>query len=144
MYQAFPASAGPETTVLDAALSRIDAGEEAPPLVHNAKGGFAEALYEIGAAFFKDRAYAPALIYTQLALHVRPDFDVAQILLADLYVATGLYTEAGKTFRNVPKESPFLWSARIRLASALNELGELEEARKELRTLATEKKERSD
>ena len=144
LYQAFPASAGPETTVLDAALSRIDAGEEAPPLVYNAKGGFAEALYEIGAAFFKDRAYAPALIYTQLALHVRPDFDVAQILLADLYVATGLYTEAVKTFRNVPKESPFLWSARIRLASALNELGELEAARKELRTLATEKKERSD
>ena len=144
IYKAFPANAGPETSALEIALERIADGEKAPLFVSNAQEGFAEGLYEIAAAFFRDRAYEPALIYTQLALHVSPNLDVAQILLADLYVATRRPVEAVNTFRDVSTSSPFLWSARIRLATALNEIGKLDEARSELRTLAIERSERSD
>ncbi|PPR39074.1 MAG: hypothetical protein CFH35_00770 [Alphaproteobacteria bacterium MarineAlpha9_Bin5] len=143
LYEAFP-SAGPETTVIDAAMARLETGQMAPQLIANAREGFAEALYEIGASFFKDRAYEPALIYTQMALHARPNLDVARILLADLYAATEHYVEAVETFREVPPESPFLWSARIRLAHALNQVGKLDEASRELRALAAERLERAD
>ena len=143
LYEAFP-SGGPETTVIDAAMARLETDQIAPQLISNAREGFAEALYEIGASFFKDRAYEPALIYTQMALHVRPNLDVGRILLADVYAATEHYVEAVETFREVPPESPFLWSARIRLANALNQVGKLDEASRELRALAAERLERAD
>ena len=143
LYETFP-SAGPETAALDSALTRLRSGTKAAPTVSNAKEGFAEALYELGSSFFRDRAYEPALMYTQLALHVRPKLDIAKILLADIYSATEHYAEAVSTFREVAPESPFLWSARIRLANALNRVGKLDEASKELRELAAERLERAD
>ena len=143
LYESFP-TGGPETAAIDSALIRLRSGAKATPTVSNAKEGYAEALYELGRSFFRDRAYEPALMYTQLALHVRPKLDVAKILLADIYSATEHYAEAVETFREVAPGSPFLWSARIRLASALNQVGRLDEASKELRKLAAERLERAD
>ena len=143
LYESFP-NAGPETTALDTALKRLQDGHVALPFVNDARQGYAEALFEIAASFFKDRAYEPALIYVQMALHVRPDLDVGRILLADIYVATEHYVDAVGAFREVSPESPFRWSARIRLANALNQAGELDQASKELRALAAERAERAD
>ena len=137
LYKSFP-QAGPEDTVLQHALSRLESGTLGKELVSTASQGFAEALFEISASLFRERAYEPALIYCQTALFLHPDLDAARVQLADIYVAIGNHSLAVSTFQTIPTTSPYSWSARIRMANSLEESGRTKEARSELRKLATQ------
>ena len=137
LYKSFT-QAGPEDTVLQHALSRLESGTLGKELVSTASQGFAEALFEISASLFRERAYEPALIYCQTALFLHPDLDAARVQLADIYVAIGNHSLAVSTFQTIPTTSPYSWSARIRMANSLEESGRTKEARSELRKLATQ------
>ncbi|MBE25937.1 MAG: hypothetical protein CMM33_11050 [Rhodospirillaceae bacterium] len=143
LYSSFQET-GPEQTVLDQMLLNLTKAGPARKLVNTATEGFAEALYEISASLFRERAYEPALIYCQTALFLRPELDVAHMQLADIYAATGNYDLAVSAFQAMPNSSPYSWSARIRMADSLNEIGETEEALRELRSLALQQPGRVD
>ena len=64
LYSSFQES-GPEQTVLDQMLVNLAKAGPARKLVNTATEGFAEALYEICASLFRERAYEPSLIYCQ-------------------------------------------------------------------------------
>ena len=143
LYTSFPET-GPEQTVLDQVLLDLEKGNLPVKIVHTATEGFAEALYEISASLFRERAYEPALIYCQTALFLRPQLDVARMQLADIYVAMEHYDLAVSAFQAIPVSSPYTWSARIRMADSLNETGRTDDARKELRSLALQRPNRID
>ena len=143
LYKSFPKH-GPEDTILKHALSRLESGTLGKELVSTATQGFAEALFEISASLFRERAYEPSLIYCQTALFLHPGLDAARAQLADIYVAIGNHSSAVSTFQLIPTDSPYWWSARIRMSNSLNETGRTEEARSELRQLALQQPERID
>lgn len=134
----------PDTTFLDLALQRVTVGATPERTVSDAREGFAEALYGVAIALFQERANEPALIYVQLALHLRPDLDMAQLLLGDLYEAARRYKEAAAAYRMVPRDSPLSWAVRLRRANVLDRIGETDKAAGELRDMALDRPERSD
>ncbi|MEE2694359.1 MAG: tetratricopeptide repeat protein [Pseudomonadota bacterium] len=143
LYKSFP-KAGPEDTILEHALLRLENGTPGEELISTASQGFAEALFEISASLFRERAYEPSLIYCQTALFIHPNLDAARVQLADIYVAIGSHSLAVAAFQSIPASSPYSWSARIRMANSLNEAGRTEEANSELRQLALEQPQRID
>jgi len=134
----------PDTTFLDSAYRQLDDGTPPPPLVGRPSDGIAEALYGVGISLFQENALAPALLYTQLALHLRPDLDVAVMLLGDLLVAAGQNDAAAEAYRAVPADSPLSWTVRLRRANALADLDRIDEAAAEFRAMARDRPERAD
>ncbi|HCX69211.1 tetratricopeptide repeat protein [Parvibaculum sp.] len=118
----------PEHPLAEHALKQLDAGKPLPPLVSNAAEGTAEALYGLGSALANDTASNLAELYLRLALYMRPDFDIAQSLLAGTYEQQERWTDAVAAYAEVDEDSALYLNARIQTALALNELGKEEEA----------------
>ena len=132
------------SSLLEPILERISAGQPAEPVVANPAEGVAESLFNLASALNQERLYEAALLYTRLALDMRPDFPVAQILLGDVMVAQGHYDEATQAYRGVQPGSPFYWAARLRIANSLGEQEKIDDAAAEFRRLAKERPERAD
>ncbi|MCG8694081.1 MAG: tetratricopeptide repeat protein, partial [Minwuiales bacterium] len=121
-----------------AALARE--GDEMPPrMVRDAAAGAAEAMYGAASALAQDRARDAAAVYLHLALHLRPDFPVAQTLLADMYELDRRWEKAIEVYRSINPRSDYSWNARIRTAWVLNQLDRHDEAIALLDSLASER-----
>lgn len=134
----------PDTTFLDPAYRGLDTGEPPAMLVRDAKDGIAEALYGAAISLFQENALEPALVYNQLALSLRPDFDVGLMLLGDTLTAMDQVDAAVDAYRAVPDGSPLKWAVRLRTANGLAELDQIDAAAEQLRIMARERPERAD
>ena len=79
-----------------------------------------------------------ALVFGQLALYLRPDFDLARMLVAGILEGMGRTENAIAVYRAVDKRSAFFWSARLAVADNLEALDHDDEAIRLLRGLAKE------
>lgn len=129
----------PDNPVLRAARRELAAGRTLPPLVANVAEGVAEAFLGAAGALAQDRTADASRVYVQLALYLRPEFDAAQMLLAELLANDKRWDEAIAAFRAVPAKSPYAWDARIQIASALNKQDKVDEAAALLRAMAEER-----
>ncbi|HAC58132.1 tetratricopeptide repeat protein [Parvibaculum sp.] len=118
----------PEHPLATDALARLNRGETLPPLVANAAEGTAEALYGLGSALASDTSGNLAELYLRLALYMRPDFDIAQSLLAGSYEQQKRWEDAIAAYSKVDEDSPLYLNARIQTAMAMNELDRQDEA----------------
>jgi tetratricopeptide (TPR) repeat protein len=132
------------SSLLEPILERISAGRPAEPVIGNPAEGVAESLFNLASALNQERLYEAALLYTRLALDMRPDFPVAQILLGDVMVGQGHFAEATEAYRGVKPGSPFYWAARLRIANSLGEQEKVDDAAAEFNRLAAERPERAD
>jgi tetratricopeptide (TPR) repeat protein len=69
-----------------------------------------------------------SLIYTQLALWLKPDFPVCQTLLGEIYEDTKRYEKAVAAYEKIDSRSPLRSSAEIQIAGNLDSLGKTDEA----------------
>lgn len=126
----------PEHPLAEADLKRLAAGETLPPLVSTASEGVAEALYGLGSALATDTTSNLSELYLNLALYMRPDFDIARSLLAGAYEAQKRWDDAIASYGMVGKESPLYMSARIQIALSYEELDKEAEAIRVLERLS--------
>ncbi|MDX5364868.1 MAG: tetratricopeptide repeat protein [Alphaproteobacteria bacterium] len=117
-------------------LRRLDAGEPLPPLVTNAREGVAEALYGLGSALAGDTSSNLAELYLNLALFMRPDFDIARSLLGGAHEAQERWADAVAAYDRIGKASPLYLNARIQTGMALDKLDREQDADRVLRRLA--------
>ena len=129
----------PENSVLLHARRELAAGRTLPPLVANPSEGVAEAFLGAAGALAQDRTADAARVYAQLALHLRPNFDAAQMLLGELLANDERWDAAIEAYRDVPAKSPYSWDARIQIANALNKQEKPEEAAALLRAMSEER-----
>ncbi|MDP6352708.1 MAG: tetratricopeptide repeat protein [Alphaproteobacteria bacterium] len=134
----------PDSTLIEHEVRRLETGAPAERLVTNPADGFAEALYGVAMSLFQEKAYEPALVYTQFALYLRPELDAALLLLGDILSAIEQPERAVAAYRQVPASSPLSWSVRLRLTTVLDRLGDIAGAADELRAMAVERPERAD
>jgi Flp pilus assembly protein TadD len=95
LYRAFTDD-NSENLLLEPAIQRLDKGDRAQPIIGSPAEGLAEALFYIASAVSQDPQSDggdTALIYTRLALYLRPDFPVAQVLLGDVLAGQEQYPE---------------------------------------------------
>lgn len=131
----------PENSVLLHARRKLTTEGELPPLVDSVSEGVAEAFLGAAGALAQDRTADASRVYAQLALHLRPQFDAAQMVLGELYANDERWDAAIAAFRDVPADSPYSWEARIQIANALNKQDKPDEAAALLRAMSEERPE---
>jgi tetratricopeptide (TPR) repeat protein len=121
---------------IDAILERASQGHAVPGLVGSSPDGMAEALFDIASALQRERRNNVAMIMAQLALHMRPSFPLAQLLVGEILDDRGQHEHALRIYRAIPELSAYHALARLRAASSLQELQRLDESIGLLRDLA--------
>lgn len=120
---------------VEADIAALD-GDGPAPLVTTPAEGAAEALYGLAAALGRDGEDRLSLFYTRVASHLRPGFDDAALLTAELLGAQDQHRLAIEAYEAIPADSPLSRAGEIGRAEALHDLGEDDQAREALRNLA--------
>ena len=134
----------PDSPWLDPILATINTNTHPDLIVATARAGMAEALFGAASALPNESAGDTGLIYAYLALHLRPDFPVVELLVGEILDSLERYEAAIKAYSGISKESPYSWSAHLRAASNLASTERVDEAVIILSEMVEEKPERSD
>ncbi len=129
---------GRGATIMAPLLRRAEKGEEANAAIADVRAGAAEVLFNFASLLNQERAGDLALMTVRLALHLRSDFPVAQVLLGEILQDQQRAQAAIEAYRAVPVSSPFKPVVRLRIADELDRLDEIELALAELDELARE------
>ena len=136
LYQRFiKDNAGSE--LAESVLARKPA-EPPLPLIDSAKDGLAEALFDLASVVNQPETIDLALLYARCALQLRPHLPLAQLLLSDVLSAQNKPEESLAILAEIPPNSPYSWSARLRVTADLEMLDRTEEAIAQLKEMATE------
>ncbi len=118
---------------LDPALERLvaalQAGEAIPfDAITQPSDGVSEVLFSIGAALVGEATPSYTLLYTRLALALRPEHTEAILLTAELLEELTRYELATAVYDTVPRDDPAFHSAELGRANALELAGNVEAA----------------
>lgn len=127
LYRDFGARLG-DNPAIEQALDRVLTGRTAGRLIDAPAAGAAEGFYSAALALGREEEGDLALLFSRLAMHMAPDLVVARLLLGERLERAQRYEEAAELYRPVDRQSPYLISARMRLAWALHQMKRDDEA----------------
>jgi tetratricopeptide (TPR) repeat protein len=110
----------------------------ARPQINSAEDGLAEALFDLASVVNQPETLDLSLLYGRCALQLRPDMVLAQLLVADVLSAQNKPDESMAILAQIPRSSPYWWSARLRVAADLEMLDRTDEAIALLKEMAAE------
>ena len=134
----------PESPWLEPIISMINSDVRPELIISTAKEGVAEALFGAASALPNESAGDAGLIYAYLALHLRPDFPVAQFLVGEVLDLLERYEDAIEVYSGIASSSHYSWSARLRAASDLASVQRVDKAVNILKEMVDENPKRSD
>src|SRR5262249_37863926 len=110
----------------------------AKPLISSPEDGLAEALFDLASIVNQPETIDLALLYARFALELRPHLVLAQLLLADVLSAQSKPELSLAILDGISPDSPYRWSARLRIAADLEMLDRTDEAIAQLKEMAAE------
>jgi tetratricopeptide (TPR) repeat protein len=115
------------------------AGLTGPRAVSAPSDGLAEAFF--GAAGTMRQGNAPdlALLFSQFALDLDPDFHLARLMAGDVLSSMDQYRAANEAYAHIPDSSPLYPSAALRIARNEEQMGETDQAARVLRGMIDHK-----
>jgi tetratricopeptide (TPR) repeat protein len=116
-------------------------GQSAVPAraqINSAEDGLAEALFDLASVVNQPETLDLSLLYGRCALQLRSDMVLAQLLVADVLSAQSKPDESMAILAQIPRSSPYSWSARLRIAANLEMLDSTDEAIALLKEMAAE------
>ena len=137
-------SGGGRSALVDDAWTRLVRPGIPESFVADAAQGLAEGFYGASRALLQNNTQEIAVIYAQLAIALRPEFDAALMLLGNIFDASRQWENANSAYGRVDPGSELGWAARIRIAKNLNQLDQTEGAMDILRQMADERRTRTD
>jgi tetratricopeptide (TPR) repeat protein len=127
----------PGNPVAQWALRDIAAKKSAQPLINSPADGVAEALFGIAASLSDQRSADVAILYLNLTLYLRPDFDLARVLLANRYEGLGKYDMANAMYGRIHQASPYYPMTQVQAAINDGRLGQLKAGIAKMKALST-------
>jgi tetratricopeptide (TPR) repeat protein len=109
-----------------------------PPVIRSPADGLAEAMFDLASVLDQAETIDLSLLYDRFALTVRPQFPLAQLLLADILSAQQKPEQSLAVLAEIPPGSPYYWSARLRSAVNLDTLERSDEAIAQLKQMTAE------
>ena len=106
--------------------------------VGSAQDGFAEVFFSVGAALSSEAAQDYVLLYTRIAMFLRPDHIDAILLSAELLDGLEQYDLAVGVYRQVPPESSDYYAAELGRAEVLSRSDRKDAAAEVLQNLAAQ------
>ena len=102
--------------IVNAGKARIQAGRRPDPLVTSPQDGVAEALFGIAGSLTDQSSVDISILYLRLALYLRPDLDLADVLLADRFESLQKFDDAIAVYRSVDRSSPYWRLSAVQIA----------------------------
>jgi tetratricopeptide (TPR) repeat protein len=127
----------PESTVADSVPA---AGRP----VDSAKAGLAEAFFGAAGSLRQSNVPEMSLIFGRMALDLRPDFPLAQVLVADVLEGMDRRQEANTILLGIDATSPLYWAAQLRVAANLDDMDDVDGAITTLEAMSVRRPERPD
>lgn len=134
----------PENLPILAALERAESRRPPAPAIADARDGIAEVFHGIAAGLSERNARDSALVYAWLALALKPDLPAALFLVGRIMERDERHAAANALYARIDARSPRGWSARLRMASNLDDMDDLPAAVDLLHRLEEERPERID
>ena len=122
--------------IASAGRARIAAGKKPDKLIHNAGEGAAEALVGIASSLSDANSVDVSIFYLRMALYLRPDFDLASVILGARYEALEKYEDANAAYGAIKTNSPYYRMTAIERALNEARLDNMDSAISQLTTLA--------
>jgi tetratricopeptide (TPR) repeat protein len=116
-------------------LTRLAKGQKPESMIRTAEDGAAEGLSGIAASLSDASSADVSILYLRMALYLRPDLALAQILLADRYESLLKYDDAVAIYAKVDKSSPYYRMAAVEGARNEARLDHNDIATRELKAL---------
>jgi len=112
--------------------------------VASAADGLAEAFF--GAAGTMRQGNAPdlALLFSQFALDLKPDFPLARLMAGDVLSGMGQLRASSEAYNHLPDTSPLYPSAQLRVSHNDEDLGDIDQAVRRLDRLIDRKMDQAD
>lgn len=126
----------PDSQLLDDPLNRLKAGRGLMLKTFSVGDGAAEVLFGIASSLRHQNAQETALMLGRMALYLKPQFPVMQILLGDILENANRLEAALEVYQSIRRTSAFSWPARLRVASILGRINRNEEAIRHLIAMA--------
>jgi tetratricopeptide (TPR) repeat protein len=122
--------------IAQAGLDRIAANKKPEAFIHGAEDGVAEGLFGMAASLNDQASAEISILYLRMALYLKPDLALANLLLADRFEGLGKYEDAVAIYRDIDKSSPYYRMAATQAALDESRLDRKQEALNDLKTLA--------
>ncbi len=135
LYARLPPNAG-LTPVLTAAAARIAKKDKPDPFIRRPQDGVAEGLFGIAASLSDEASLDVSVLYLRLSLYLRPDLDLADVLLGDRMEMMQKFAEAIAAYRKVDRDSPYYRLAAVQIATDEARLDKTDDAIRDLKALA--------
>jgi tetratricopeptide (TPR) repeat protein len=126
------------------ALRDIASKRPVGPAVTSPAEGVAEALFAIAASLTDQRSADVAILYLNLTLYLRPDFDLARVLLASRYESMERYELANGLYNGIRPSSPYYGMTQMQSAINDGRVGHPETGIQKLRRLAASQPKETD
>jgi tetratricopeptide (TPR) repeat protein len=127
----------PGNPVAERALRDISAKKTLTPLIGSPADGVAEALFGISASLNDTRNADVAILYLNLTLYLRPDFDLARVLIASRYEAMGKYDLANGIYARIQPASPYYAMTQVQAAINDGRQGQIKAGIAKMKALST-------
>ncbi|HVJ54379.1 MAG TPA: tetratricopeptide repeat protein [Aliidongia sp.] len=115
-----------------------------PRLIASAQAGLAEAMFDLASLLGEADAPEVAMLSVRLALELKPNFPLAQIVLGDIMSTEHRPKDAVAAYKAVEAGTRFAWTARLRQAAAMTQDGDKEGAETLLTAMAAERPDRAE
>jgi tetratricopeptide (TPR) repeat protein len=114
------------------------------PLIDTPAKGVAEVLFDIGGLLRSDKLNGQSILFSRLALYLNPELDIAKLLVGGL-LQDGRHLEAAiESYRSIPADSPYHWSAQLAIADSLRDLERTDETEKQLQAMVASEPKRAE
>jgi len=122
-------------TVVRPGLARIAANQKPESLVRTPADGAAEALFGIAASLTDGQSADVSILYLRMALYLRPDLGLANVLLADRFETLRKHDAAIAIYHAIAPDSPYYRMAQVQAALNEQRLGRSDAAIANLRKM---------
>jgi tetratricopeptide (TPR) repeat protein len=109
-------------------LARIAAGQKPDGLIRNPADGAAEALFGIAASLTDAQSADDSILFLRMALYLRPDLGLGQVLLADRFESLRKFDAAITIYHGIEPTSPYFRMAQVQAALDEQRLGRNDDA----------------
>jgi tetratricopeptide (TPR) repeat protein len=134
----------PGNPVAQWSLKDIAAKKIPQPLVGSPAEGVAEALFGIAASLNDQRSADVAILYLNLTLYMRPDFDLAKVLLSSRYEAMQKFDMANSLYAKIQPSSPYYAMTQVQAAINDGRLGDVNAGIAKMKALSAQQPKESD
>ncbi|HEY4078124.1 MAG TPA: tetratricopeptide repeat protein [Rhizomicrobium sp.] len=134
LYQSHVGEGG-LATVTRPGLARIAAGQKPEGLIRMPADGAAEALFGIAASLTDAQSADVSILYLRMALYLRSDLGLANVLLADRFESLRKYDAAIAIYHSIEPSSPYFRMAQVQAALDEQRLGKNDDAIADLKKL---------